>query len=56
MHNQHARFSPTLADQHRTELQDQATHQRLLPAARQPRRSPQRWWQLRTRQSSPRAS
>ena len=60
MHNQHAGFSPTLADRHRTELQEQAPHQRLLPAARQPRRrrtgSPQRLWQLRTRRPSPRAS
>ena len=29
MHNQHTDLSQTLADQHRTELQEQATHQRL---------------------------
>jgi hypothetical protein len=56
MHNQHVGLSQTLADQHRTELQQQATHQRLLPAARHSRRrrswSPRRWWQLLTRRPS----
>ena len=31
MHNQHTDLSQTLADQHRTQLQDQATHRRPLP-------------------------
>jgi hypothetical protein len=52
MHNQHADLSQTLADQHRTQLQDQATHQRPLPAARQRTWSPHRWWQLLTRRPS----
>jgi hypothetical protein len=55
MHNQHTDLSQTLADQHRTQLQEQATHQRPLPAARQHRRrswSPRRWWQLLTRRPS----
>jgi hypothetical protein len=57
MHNQHTDLSQTLADQHRTQLQEQATtRQRPLPAARQRRRrrawSPRRWWQLRTRRPS----
>jgi hypothetical protein len=60
MHNQHTGLSQTLADQHRTQLQDQATHQRRLPAAAQPRRrpswSPRRWWQLLTGRPSPRTS
>jgi hypothetical protein len=37
MHNQHADLSQTLADQHRTQLRQRATHQRPLPVARQPR-------------------
>jgi hypothetical protein len=54
MHNQHTDLSQTLADQHRTQLQDQATHQRPLPTARQRRRrwSPHRWWQLLARRPS----
>ena len=60
MHNQHTDLSQTLAGQHRTDLQEQASHQPLLPATGQPRRrpswSPRRWWQLLTRRPSPRAS
>ena len=60
MHNQHAQLSQTLANQHITQLCEHATRQRLLPAARQPRRrrtwSAWRWWQLRTHRPSPRAS
>jgi hypothetical protein len=56
MHNQHTDLSQTLADQHRTQLQEQATHQRPLPVAHQRRRrrswSPQRWWQPLTRRPS----
>jgi hypothetical protein len=56
MHNQHADLSQTLAEQHRTQLQQQATHQRPLPVARQRHRrrtsSPRRWWQLLTRRPS----
>jgi hypothetical protein len=56
MHNQHTDLSQTLADQHRTQLQQRATHQRPLPAARPRRRrrswSPRRWWQLRPRRPS----
>jgi hypothetical protein len=57
MHNQHTDLSQTLADQHRTQLQQQATtRQRPLPVARQRRRrrswSPRRWWQLRARRPS----
>jgi hypothetical protein len=60
MHNQHTDLSQTLADQHRTQLQKQATHQRALSTAPQPRRrhswSPRRWWQLLTGRPSPRTS
>jgi hypothetical protein len=59
MHNQHTDLSQTLADQHRTQLQQQATtRQRPLPVARQRRRrwSPRRWWQLLKGRPSPRAS
>jgi hypothetical protein len=60
MNNQHAGLSQTLADQHITELQEQATRQRLLPAAGQRRRrrtwSSRRWWQLLTGRPSPQAS
>ena len=56
MHNQHADLSQTLADQHRTQLQDQATRQRPRRAAGQRRRRPswssRRWWQLLTRRPS----
>ena len=56
MTNQHAGLSQTLADQHRTQLRQRATHQRPLPVARQPRHrhswSPRRWWQLLTRRPS----
>jgi hypothetical protein len=44
MHNQHAGLSQTLAAQHTTDLRQQATNQRLLQAARPPRR---RGWLLR---------
>jgi hypothetical protein len=50
MHNQHTDLSQTLADQHRTHLQEQAAQAR--PAAGAPRRRrrrawlPRRWWQL----------
>jgi hypothetical protein len=44
MHNQHAGLSQTLAAQPTTDLRQQATHQRLLQAARPPRR---RGWLLR---------
>jgi hypothetical protein len=60
MHNQHTDLSQTLADQHRTQLQDQASHQRPLPTAPQARRrpswSPRRWWQLLRGRPSPRTS
>jgi hypothetical protein len=51
MHNQHTDLSQTLADQHRTQLQDQATQARLAagpPRRRRRRRAwlPRRWWQL----------
>jgi hypothetical protein len=56
MHNQHTDLSQTLADQHRTQLQDQATHQRALPTnappPRRPSWSPRHWWQLLTRRPS----
>ena len=56
MHNQHTDLSQTLANKHRSQLQEQATHQRPLPVARQERRrrswSPRRWWLLRTRRPS----
>jgi hypothetical protein len=44
MTNQHAGLSQTLAAQHTTDLRQQATHQRLLQAARSPCR---RSWLLR---------
>jgi hypothetical protein len=60
MHNQHTDLSQTLADQHRTQLQEQTTHQRPLPVAGQRRRrhswSPRRWWQLLKGRPSPRTS
>jgi hypothetical protein len=60
MHNQHAGLSQTLAEQHITGLQQQATRQRLLRAARQPRRqrgwAPRRWWQLLDVRPSPKTS
>jgi hypothetical protein len=60
MHNQHTDLSQTLADQHRTQLQEQATHQRALPTNDPPRRQPiflpRRWWQLLKGRPSPRAS
>jgi len=55
MHNQHTDLSQTLADQHRTELQEQAAQARLVRDARPPRRRrrrawlPRRWWQLARR-------
>jgi hypothetical protein len=44
MYNQHAGLSQTLAEQHRTDLRQQATRQQLVQAARRPRR---RVWSLR---------
>jgi hypothetical protein len=56
MHNQHTDLSQTLADQHRTQLQEQATHQRALPTDDPPPRRRtsllRRWWQLLTRRPS----
>jgi hypothetical protein len=56
MHNQHTDLSQILAEQHRTQLQKQATHQRAVPADDPPRRQrtslPRRWWQLLTRRPS----
>jgi hypothetical protein len=55
MHNQHTDLSQTLADQHRTQLQEQADQARLAGGARLPRRRrrrawlPRRWWQLAQR-------
>jgi hypothetical protein len=52
MHNQHTDLSQTLADQHRTQLQEQAAQARLAGGARAPGRRrrragmPRRWWQL----------
>ena len=55
MHNQHTDLSQTLADQHRTQLQEQAT-QRALPTDDPPPRRRtsllRRWWQLLTRRPS----
>jgi hypothetical protein len=60
MNNQHAGLSHTLAEQHLSGLREQATRQRLLRAARQPRRrrswSPRRWWRLLDGRPSPRTS
>jgi hypothetical protein len=44
MHNQHTGLSQTLAEQHRTHLQQQATSQRLLAATGRPHH---RSWSLR---------
>ena len=56
MHNQHTDLSQTLADQHRTQLQDQACQARLAagPPRRRRRKAwlPRRWWQLLTRRPS----
>jgi hypothetical protein len=56
MHNQHTDLSQTLADQHRTQLQEQATHQQALPTDDPPPRRRtsllRRWWQLLTRRPS----
>jgi hypothetical protein len=51
MNNQHAGLSQLLAEQHRSERQEQAAHARLLRGARPPRRRRRRWvvrgwWQL----------
>ena len=50
MHNQHTDLSQTLADQHRTQLQEQAAQARLAQGARPPRRRRawvrRRWWRL----------
>jgi hypothetical protein len=51
MHNQHTDLSQNLADQHRTQVQEQAAQARLVRDARPPRRRrrawlPRRWWQL----------
>jgi hypothetical protein len=60
MTNQHQGLSQALAEQHRTELQEQATRQRPVPAARPRRRqrawSPRRWWQLLAGRPSPRTT
>jgi len=57
MNNQHTGLSQTLAEQHISALQEQATRRRPLRAARPPRRrrtsSPRRWSQLLSRRSSP---
>jgi hypothetical protein len=42
MNNQHAGLSQVLAQQHTTQLREQAAHARLLREARPPRR--RRWW------------
>jgi hypothetical protein len=55
MHNQHADLSQILAEQRTSELQEQATHERLLRATRPPRRhrtsSARRWWQVLDRRA-----
>jgi hypothetical protein len=56
MHNQHDGLSQTLAEQHISALQEQASHRRPLRATRPPRRrrawSARRRWQLLTRRPS----
>jgi hypothetical protein len=60
MNNQHAGLSQARAEQHRTAMQEQATHQRLLRAARRPGRRRRswtpRWWQLLAGRPSPRTT
>jgi hypothetical protein len=51
MTNQHAGLSQLLAEQHRSELREQAAHTRLARGAGRPRRRRARWaargwWQL----------
>jgi hypothetical protein len=50
MHNHHAGLTGVLAEQHITERQRQAAHERVVRSARSPRRRRQqatrRWWQL----------
>jgi hypothetical protein len=51
MHNQHAGLSHVLAEQHITELREQAAHARLAHGARLPHRRRtvrvvRGWWQL----------
>jgi hypothetical protein len=50
MHNQHVGLTGALAEQHITERQRQAAHERLVRSARPPRRRRQqatrRWWRL----------
>jgi hypothetical protein len=47
MHNQHAGLSQVLAEQHSSQLHEQATHARLARGARRRRRSRvvRGWWQ-----------
>jgi hypothetical protein len=55
MHNQHAGLTGVLSEQHITEHQQQAAHERLVRSARSPRRRQQatrRWWQLVLRPTS----
>ena len=56
MHNQHTDLSQTLADQHRTQLREQAIHERALPTDDPPPRRRtsllRRWRQLLTRRPS----
>jgi hypothetical protein len=52
MHNQHTGLSQTLADQHRTQVHEQAAQARLAQGARPPRRrrrraeAARRWWRM----------
>jgi hypothetical protein len=50
MHNQHVGLTGVLSEQHITERQRQAAHERLVRSARSSRRRRQqatrRWWQL----------
>jgi hypothetical protein len=56
MHNQHAGLTGVLAEQRRTECQQQATDERVVRSARSPRRRRQqatgRWWRLVARPMS----
>ena len=58
MHNQHLGLSEVLAEERRTQRQEQATHARLTEGARQPsRRNESRpvrhWWQRLGRSKAP---
>ena len=60
MHNQHLGLSEVLAEQRRTQRQEQATHERLTDGAHQPpRRNESRpvrhWWQRLGRSKRPTA-